>query len=88
MIGQYSPNNNKTATIAFRSKFYQINSLQVAEDGGRKDAYQSTTTTCYFEHQTRQEPSPSASVTFSSQKILQNFSDFPSPRIFNICMKH
>jgi hypothetical protein len=27
MIGQYLPNNNKTATVMFRQKFYQLNSL-------------------------------------------------------------
>jgi hypothetical protein len=29
MIGQYLPNNNETATVAFRQKFYQLNSPQV-----------------------------------------------------------
>jgi hypothetical protein len=28
MIGQYLPNNNETATVAFRQKFCQLNSLQ------------------------------------------------------------
>jgi hypothetical protein len=27
MIGQYLPNNNETATVAFRQKFCQLNSL-------------------------------------------------------------
>jgi hypothetical protein len=26
MIGQYLPNNNETATLSFRQKFYQLNS--------------------------------------------------------------
>jgi hypothetical protein len=26
MIGQYLPNNNETATVAFRQKFCQLNS--------------------------------------------------------------
>jgi hypothetical protein len=29
MIGQYLPNNNETATVAFRQKFCQLNSLLV-----------------------------------------------------------
>jgi hypothetical protein len=29
MIGQYLPNNNETATVAFRQKFCQLNSLQL-----------------------------------------------------------
>jgi hypothetical protein len=29
MIGQYLPNNNETATVAFRQKFCQLNSLIV-----------------------------------------------------------
>jgi hypothetical protein len=28
MIGQYLPNNNETATVAFRQKFCQLNSPQ------------------------------------------------------------
>jgi hypothetical protein len=32
MIGQYLPNNNETATVAFRQKFCQLNSpLALAE---------------------------------------------------------
>jgi hypothetical protein len=27
MIGQYLPNNNKTATVMFRQKIYQLNRL-------------------------------------------------------------
>jgi hypothetical protein len=30
MIGQYLPNNNETATVAFRQKFCQLNSPLVA----------------------------------------------------------
>jgi hypothetical protein len=30
MIGQYLPNNNETVTIAFRQKFCQLNSPNVA----------------------------------------------------------
>jgi hypothetical protein len=33
MIGQYLPNNNETATVAFRQKFYQLNSLQARSTG-------------------------------------------------------
>jgi hypothetical protein len=29
MIGQYLPNNNETATVAFRQKFCQLNSPQI-----------------------------------------------------------
>jgi hypothetical protein len=29
MIGQYLPNNNETATVAFRQKFCQLNSPKV-----------------------------------------------------------
>jgi hypothetical protein len=31
MIGQYLPNNNETATVAFRQKFCRLNSPQAAE---------------------------------------------------------
>jgi hypothetical protein len=31
MIGQYLPNNNETATVAFRQKNYQLNSPQTLE---------------------------------------------------------
>jgi hypothetical protein len=31
MIGQYLPNNNETATVAFRQKFCQLNSPLVCD---------------------------------------------------------
>jgi hypothetical protein len=30
MIGQYLPNNHETATVAFRQKFCQLNSLYIS----------------------------------------------------------
>jgi hypothetical protein len=34
MIGQYLPNNNETAIVAFRQKFCQLNSPQIEKEMG------------------------------------------------------
>jgi hypothetical protein len=39
MIGQYLPNNNETATVAFRQKFCQLNSLLSISMAQRNRAY-------------------------------------------------
>jgi hypothetical protein len=36
MIGQYLPNNNETATVAFRQKFCQLNSPLIKADFSHK----------------------------------------------------
>jgi hypothetical protein len=37
MIGQYLPNNNETATVAFRQKFCQLNSLKGMKYTGKQN---------------------------------------------------
>jgi hypothetical protein len=71
MIGQYLPNNNETATVAFRQKFCQLNS-PIDDLGDMRAAGRAQL----------QRKASHIMAQFRSRKFCKRTVDSPSHRIF------